>query len=74
MLPNACHHLARSELGANKNHLEAAKVNGIVSLPLSSASGHPEERFNTQSRDQLKHSYGSVCCETKLLSDHPIDA
>ena len=37
---------------------------------LSLASGHPDKRFHTQSRDQLKHSYGSVCCGTLLPSDH----
>jgi hypothetical protein len=31
-LSNACHHLAAVRLGANKSHLVAAQVNGIVRL------------------------------------------
>ena len=43
-LSNACHHLAALSLGANKSHLVAAQVSGIVSLPLISAKGRPSLR------------------------------
>jgi hypothetical protein len=43
-LPNACYHLAAVSWGAKNNHLEVAQVNGIVSLPLISATGRHELR------------------------------
>ena len=39
-----CHHLAAVSWGANKNHLEAAQVYGIVSLPPISTKGRPSLR------------------------------
>ena len=43
-LSNACHHLAAVNWGANKIHLEAAQLYGIVSLPPISSQGRPSLR------------------------------